>query len=1240
MRRVILYGHLGRTFGRVHHLEVETPAEAVRALSAAFGERFRGVLRRGSWHVLVGGAGLSSATECGEDVLSMHLGRQDIRFVPKAVGAKNGFFQAILGATLLVAAIYFAPPAATLYGPGMADVAVSGMGATAFSVGSWSVSYGSIALTGGMMALSGISSLLTTTPKLGHWSSLEDSDSRNSLLYNGAILTTNQGGPVPMVYGRQWVSGSLVYSGTEIEQMEGGANTTLRSKAVARMIIAVSEGEVGGLVNGAKSIKFGDTPLMADDGTYNFEGVNWTFRTGTPSQAHVPGFADVQNEYTVNTDVTHSAPVIRRVADTDADAARVIVTLRSLYQVSGSSIVSRSVDIAIDGRLDGGEWVELRTDTITGKTTSQYQRAYRVERPGAGDWDLRVRRVSEDSDSDQVGDLVQWASYVEIEDVKVSYANTAILALELDSELFGTNIPTPSVEIYGIKVRVPSNYNPATRVSTGIWNGTWAASRAWTDNPVWCLYDLLTSRRYGCGAYGLEDGNVDKWSASTVAAYCDGLVPDGYGGTEPRFRVGCVINSREPVYNVLAVFASVFRGALCWSSDLVMFAADMPAEPGHIVNQTTVVDGVHTAGGASLSTLNSVFVGLWNDPDDGCRQTPETFESPAALAKVGWKSDERVLWGVPSRGQARRALRWIYYTDWFESERITFTGGLHYFDFGPYMTALDHDPDAVGIRLGGRIVAATAGSVTLDSTVSLEEADSGPLSVLLPDLTLQAVEVASVASTEYRGRSVSVLTLAEELSAAPIPGAPWVLETRNVAPRVLRCVSREEVEPHLYEIKGFIHDPGKYDWVEQGLKLEPRETSALPRGPLPVPRNLSVTEHMRRDGSAVAPTAIVSWSPPAGDPRAVYAQVQVKRPGLDWENVGVTSGVSSDVPVSSGDHGFRVRFLTGAGVSGPWSTVATQAMLGMYAALPDVRGLTMSYVYNTPRLSWLPVDDPRQVLYEARKGESWAKGARAALTSETSMPTAGPGTYWLKAKSGVAYSASAASIVISGDDLPVNVVDGRDEAAEGWDGTRGGGIVLSGGDLVLPGGSADAAYVIAEANRVTLAAKALCAVSVTVGGYALTDGEDFYSVADVYSLADVYGGDSGYVSITPQMRLRSGTAWGDWSDFVPGQYFADGFDFRVLLSTSRSDVSVVLDAFDWRVDAPDRTWSAQGLSVPAAGLRVDYAQAFATTPALVVQTQAGQVAHISNESSSGFDLVITEGGTAVTTTANAIAKGY
>ncbi|HXF66197.1 MAG TPA: phage tail protein, partial [Burkholderiales bacterium] len=352
------------------------------------------------------------------------------------------------------------------------------------------------------------------------------------------------------------------------------APDSLRSRAWARVIDVVSEGEIEGLVDGLKSIYLDDTPVINTDGSENFSGVTIATRTGTQAQDYVPGFAAAESEIAVATEVKAATPVVRSVSNTNLSAVRVTVSVPQLtYQdPSTGDISGTSVELAIDLQNAGGGWQEVRRDTISGKTTSRYQRSYRIELPAPGPWDIRVRRITPDSTQSNLQNKTFWDSYTEIIDAKLRYPNTALVALQVDSAQFN-RIPRRGYDIRGLRVRVPVNYDPDTRSYSGIWDGTWKI--AWTDNPAWCFYDLLTNERYGLGAY-IDEVQVDKWALYEIARYCDELVPDGFGGTEPRFTCNLYLQTRQEAFTVLQQMAAIFRGMVWWSQGALTAVADKP----------------------------------------------------------------------------------------------------------------------------------------------------------------------------------------------------------------------------------------------------------------------------------------------------------------------------------------------------------------------------------------------------------------------------------------------------------------------------------------------------------------------------------------------------------------------------------------------------------------------------------------------------------------------------------------
>ncbi|NDV20818.1 host specificity protein J, partial [Pseudodesulfovibrio sp. JC047] len=610
----------------------------------------------------------------------------------------------------------------------------------------------------------------------------------------------------------------------------------LRSRATTRAIGVLSEGEIGGLVDGAKSIYFDSTPLQAADGSYNFQGVKWWERKGTPDQEHIPGFASVENELEVAAVVAHDTPVVRTITNTEVDAVRVRVHLNALVVQNGSGdLVKGSVEWAVDVRVSGGDWVEKLRDTIKGKTTSEYERAYRIELNGVAPWDIRVRRITEDSDTAKTQDELSWAAYTEVIDAKLIYPDTAVMGLSIDAEEFGNSIPSVSFEVKGLLLQVPSNYDPETRTYTGMWDGSF--KRAWSDNPAWGVYEILTREWYGDDAIAWPD-QVDKWTLYEISKYCDELVPDGYGGMEPRFRLNCVLQTQEDAYHVINSLISVCRGMTYWGSGAVAFSQDAPGEPSHYAAPANVENGDFKYKSTSRAARHTVALVTWNDPADNYKPTVEVVEDVEGIAKYGWNPVDVAEIGCIFRGQAHRKGKWILDSELNETKAVSFVGGFEFADAAPGCLVEVTDPVVAGVRMGGRLKAAEASAVVLDAPVTIEAGEGYVLTVALPDkTTADAVVVNDPGET-------STLIFETPLQVVPEPGAMWVLTATNLAPRLFRVLSNREADVHKFEITAMVRDPNKFDRVEQNIKFDPKPTSLIPSGPIPKPTAPAIDEYL------------------------------------------------------------------------------------------------------------------------------------------------------------------------------------------------------------------------------------------------------------------------------------------------------------------------------------------------------------------------------------------------------------
>jgi predicted phage tail protein len=690
---------------------------------------------------------------------------------------------------------------------------------------------------------------------------------------------------------------------------------TLQSVQYAKVIDLLSEGPIGGLVAGLQSVYLDGVPIQNSDGSVNFSGVTLVERTGTQEQTYIPGFDEVANEIGVNVRVRADLPATRLLSGSTLDAVRVTLNVPALtYQdLSNGDTHGTSVAIAIDVNANNGGWRQMVTDTISGKCTSPYKRAYRIALPAPGPWQVRVRRLTADSTQSNLNNQTWWDSYAEVVEQKLRYPLSAHVGIQVDARQFNS-IPARAYEIKGLLIRIPSNYDPISRSYSGLWNGSFKL--AWSDNPAWVFFDLLTESRYGLGSY-LDAALIDQWALYDIARYCDELVPDGFGGTEPRFTCNLYLQAQEEAWKVLANLASIFRGMLFWAGGQIVPVADRPGDAVALFCEANVVDGNFTYSGASRQTRYNVALVTWNDPADGYKQKVEYVEDADSIATLGVLQTEVVAFGCTSRGQAHRAGKWLIYTSQLETESVAFSTGLEGCAVAPGDIIQIADPARAGERRGGRIVAATTTSVTLDAAVTLVAGQSYTLAVLLPTGALETRAVTSAAG------SSATLSVAA-YSAAPQANAPWLLANAAVEPQTFRVLSVADKDGLEIEIRAIAHNPSKFGHIEQGLALQVPSISSLSLSP-GAPTNLSVSESIYLiNANTAASRATLSWTAPANCSRFVATARCGNEPPLVVET---TSSSADFQPAPVGDWVFTVVAVNVLGASGPIASIS-QTLLG------------------------------------------------------------------------------------------------------------------------------------------------------------------------------------------------------------------------------------------------------------------------------------------------------------------------
>ncbi len=683
------------------------------------------------------------------------------------------------------------------------------------------------------------------------------------------------------------------------------AANSLRSKATGRVVYAIAEGPCIGLVDGPKSIFLNDTPIQNADGSYNFSGLTWDTRTGTPDQSHMPGFPAVESENSVEAPLKRGQPVTRRLDNLNANAIRVTLTFSSLFDqnTQNGDVNGTLVQYIIRLKRDvpTSNWQEIPI-SLEGKQNGPYQEAYRLGLPGTGPWLIQVERLTPDSDRGTLQNSMTWGSFTEIIDNKFTYPNTGLLGLTFDAETFGNQVPRVTMDWKGWICKIPHNYDPVNRSYSGIFSG--AMRDAWTDNPVWCFYTLLTHPR---GA-NLPPSAVDVFQLYPIAQYCDQRVPDGKNGFEPRFSCNAVIATRQEAFAVINALGSCFRAMAFWSAGAVGTVCDMPRDPDVLVTRANTIGGFEYSGGA-IKAIHTAAVVSFLDEDDSYNHAIETYENPLLIERYGYNPTEVTAFACTSRSQAHRLGKWLVETEAAESDGLTWKAGIDHLNVQPGSIAIIQDPDVAGIEYGGRISSATTTRITLDRPVTLQAGRTYRLKVVLPDLTVHERIVATSPGT------TSTLNLASGLSQAPQAESPWVLVAPDLAPQTYRVIGVSEDSPAEYSIVAVRHDPNKFARIEQGLNLPTSPITRLPNpGVVQPPGGVTVDRQYVQTPGGWTVAIQLSWT---ASPDAYVRGyiVRYQRNSGGWQQLNEVNGTS--VTLYGESHGrfvFHVQAVNLAGI--------------------------------------------------------------------------------------------------------------------------------------------------------------------------------------------------------------------------------------------------------------------------------------------------------------------------------------
>lgn len=735
---------------------------------------------------------------------------------------------------------------------------------------------------------------------------------------------------------------------TAIKGRKGGSSSSrtpteqpddLQSVAKAKILLALGEGEfAGGLT--ARDIYLDGTALENADGSQNFSGVAWEFRSGTQAQKYIQGIPGTENEINVGSEVSSTTAWTRTFTNTQLSAVRLRLKWPSLFkQEDDGDLVGYSVNYAIDLQTDGGTWQTVLNTSVTGKTTSGYERSHRIDLSQAGSiWTIRLRKITADANSAKIGDTMTLQSFTEVIDAKLRYPNTALLYIEFDSSQFNGSIPQISCEPRGRVIRVPDNYDQETRTYSGIWTG--AFKWAWTDNPAWIFYDLVVTDRFGLGNR-LTAANIDKWTLYQVAQYCDQPVPDGKGGsgTEPRYTCNVYIQDRNDAYTVLRDFAAIFRGMTYWGDDQIVALADMPRDVDFTYTHANVVDGKFVYSSSTTKSRYTNALVSWSDPANGYADAMEPVFEQELVARYGFNQLEITAIGCTRQSEANRKGRWGILTN--NKDRIvTFDVGLDGNIPQPGYIIAVSDRNLSGRDLGGRLSAVNGRVLKLDRVPSAKVGDR--IMVNLPSGITQFRTIQSLS-----GEMVTVTTAFSELPQAE---AVWVIESDELYAQQYRVISVTDNNDGTYTITGANHDPDKYARIDTGAVIDQRPVSVIPPGNQSPPANIAISSFSVVQQNISVETMRVSWDQAQN---AIAYEAQWRRNDGNWVNVPRSSTTSFDVSgIYAGRYLVRVRAINAAEISSGWGYSEEKTLTGKVGNPPKPVGFMATAINWGIRLNW------------------------------------------------------------------------------------------------------------------------------------------------------------------------------------------------------------------------------------------------------------------------------------------------
>ncbi|WP_081355082.1 host specificity protein J [Proteus mirabilis] len=591
----------------------------------------------------------------------------------------------------------------------------------------------------------------------------------------------------------------------------GGGSTprllddNLKNKQFLNVIDLVSEGPIEGPVGGMSGFLLNGTPVVDADGNPNIHGVEVQWRAGTQTQEPLEDFPFVEKEIPVNVEVKKSTPILRTISDQETDRVRFTLGVSALVsQDDKGNQHDATVEMLIEVN-DGSGWTHEETAKITGKISGQYLESYIIDAPKKKPFQIRVSRLTDDSKSDLLKNGTVWASYTEITDAKFSYPNSAVVGMKIDKSQYG-DTPNRTYHIKGMIIQVPDNYDPESRTYTGIWTGRFKP--AWSNNPAWVFYDLVTNERYGIGEM-IGSFGVDKFALYAIARYCDELVDDGFGNKEPRFTFNAYITSQRKAKEVLDDLASVFRGMPLWDGQQLTCFQDRPSDPVWTYTNSNVIDGKFKYTSTAKSARHNAIEVSWINPSNGWSEEREFIQDDDLIQRFGGVNVKKVTaFGCTSRGQAHRVGKWILQTEKLEKDSVTFSTGREGINCISGDIIEVADDSFAGVKVGGRVLSVNGSTITIDAPIDWEYDDKGTFSFLGSSGGFEKVDIQSIDG--------DIVTLREIPNGLKQYGV-FSISKSTLTTRLFRVITISEDKDGIYLYNCIQHEPQKERIVDNGV---------------------------------------------------------------------------------------------------------------------------------------------------------------------------------------------------------------------------------------------------------------------------------------------------------------------------------------------------------------------------------------------------------------------------------------